>query len=282
MSEILITGCKGMLGSDLAQAGVALRHDIWACGTEQFDITDKSSAYQYIASRKPKIIIHSAAYTDVDLCEKNRERAYNVNVLGTSNLVTISRQLDIALLFFSTDYIFDGSNSSGYEESAEGKPVNYYGETKLEAERIISRELEKYWIVRTSWLFGQNGRNFVKTIVNKAKETTELSVVDDQVGSPTFTKDLAKATFGLISDPAAEYGIYHITNSEYCTWYEFAETILKEQNLGCQLTPIQSKDLNRAAIRPSCSILKNNKWLKLGYAPLRSYKSALKDYLRLL
>lgn len=276
---VLITGSRGMLGSDIVNCAIQRGLEIIPCGVEEFDITDRIQAKEFICKSKPSVVIHSAAYTDVDGCESKKEIAYDVNVTGTANIVKVCHELNIPLAYISTDYVFDGNSSVGYTEASKPNPINYYGYTKNLAEKIIQQELGKYYIVRTSWLFGKNGKNFVKTISAKALSSKELFVVDDQKGCPTYTADLAKAILSLIN--TEKYGIYHLTNSGYCTWHMFASNIIEELNFDCKVVPIKTSELDRAASRPLCSILDNSRWLKEGFAPLRNYREALKEYLNI-
>lgn len=275
--KVLITGAKGMLGSDLVEVFKEKNYEVFPCDIDDFDITDNMATRQYIKAKNPDLVLHPAAYTDVDGCETNEDFAYKVNALGTRNVAVACRELDIPMVHYSTDYIFDGTNSQGYKEFDQPGPLNAYGRSKLAGEKFIQQVLDKFYIVRISWLCGHKGKNFIKTILRLAREKKELTVVNDQTGSPTFTIDVAKATLQLVQRPT--YGIYHVTNSGYCTWYQFAKEICEFAGLDISIKPITTKELNRPALRPEYSILDNYHWKLEGYQPLRTYKEALREYL---
>lgn len=275
--EVLITGAKGMLGSDLVKIFRENANKVIPCDLEQFDITDIDSTVESIVAKKPDIVLHPAAYTDVDGCESNEDKAYKVNALGARNVAIACRELNIPMVYYSTDYVFNGKDSNGYKEFAQPNPLNAYGRTKLAGERFIQQILDKFYIIRISWLCGHNGKNFIKTILKLARERDNLTVVNDQTGSPTFTVDVAQATLQLVAKPT--YGIYHITNTDYCTWFQFAKEICEYAGIKVDIKPITSQEFNRPAVRPEYSILDNYHWKMEGYKPLRSYKAALKEYL---
>jgi dTDP-4-dehydrorhamnose reductase len=253
--------------------------------TLTLDITDSERTYTTITKINPDIVIHSAAYTDVDGSETNRDLAFRVNALGTRNIALACQKFDTELLYIGTDFVFDGEKVEPYVEFDRPNPQNIYAKSKYWGELYVNSLLNRFYIVRTSWLFGKNGKNFVNTILNLAKEKKEIEVVNDQTGSPTYTKDLARAIVQLIgaerenSSPGADlYGIWHITNSGQCSWYEFAREIL--QGPGVLVKPITSEKLKRQARRPKFSVLDNYVWRLQGWEPLRDWKEALKDYLK--
>ena len=268
--KILITGSKGMLGFDLREE--FKNFDLYAFDKEHLDITKKSHVMKNFKKIKPDIVINSAAYTDVDGSEINKRQALRVNAIAVRNIAMMCRKIGSVLVYFSTDYVFDGKNKSGYKENGKKSPVNYYGYTKSLGENYVSKIAEKYFIIRSSWLFGKNGKNFVQAILKKSN-ALEIKVVNDQVGSPTYTKDLAKATKELVQN--YEFGTYHITNSGCCTWFEFANEILKRANSKTKVVPIKSEELGRIAKRPKCSILINTKFKN----KLPFWNMALKNYL---
>ena len=276
--KVLITGCKGMLGQDLVKT-FAPCHDVAGVDIEDFDITDTNAAMKYIASNKPNLVIHSAAYTDVDGCEQNRDLAFRVNALGARNIAAACDEAGAGMVYISTDYVFDGTKPSPYYEYDNTNPLSVYGRTKLEGENFVKSLCRRHYIVRTSWLFGMNGKNFVRTMLNLSREKKILTVVDDQVGSPTYTADLAKALLELVAKPA--YGLYHITNEGYCSWYEFARYIFDTAGVGgTEVRPITTEELGRHAPRPRNSRLEKF-YLRLnGYTPLRSYKAAAEEYIK--
>jgi dTDP-4-dehydrorhamnose reductase len=253
--------------------------------TLELDITDSERIYKEVTRINPDIVIHTAAYTDVDGCEKNRDLAFRVNALGTRNIALACQRFDTELLYISTDYVFGGEKNEPYLEFDRPNPQSTYAKSKYWGELYIMWLLNKFYIVRSSWLFGKNGENFVNRILNLAKKKEEIEVVNDQTGSPTYTKDLARAIAQLIgaegedsTTRAKPYGIWHITNSGQCSWYEFAKEILRDT--GVLVKPITSEKLNRPARRPKFSVLDNYVWRLQGWEPLRHWKEALKDYLK--
>jgi len=277
--NILITGAKGILGSALFKILSPLNNVI-PCGIDDFDITDFEKASAFIAARKPDIIINCAAYTDVDGCEQNIEQAFLVNGKGTENIAIICKQLDIPIVQISTDYVFDGRKDKPYLEDDPVNPLSIYGKSKLAGEEAVQKTLEKFYIVRTSWLFGENGKNFVDTILKITKEKDELRVVNDQSGSPTYAVDLAKAISELIK--TTRYGIYHITNQGNCSWYEFTKVILDAANMKNKtVIPVTTDEFPRPAPRPKNSILENRLFKSIGFNLPRHYKEAVEEYITL-
>ena len=295
--RILITGACGMFGRDLIEV-LSEGHELYLLDVKPFpvslssqfstlplDITDGEKTYRQVTKINPDIVIHTAAYTDVDGCETNRDLAFRINGLGTRNIALTCQRFDTELLYISTDYVFDGEKGEPYAEFDRPNPQSIYAKSKYWGELYINSLSNRFYIIRSSWLFGKNGKNFVTTILNLAKEKKEIEVVNDQIGSPTYTKDLARAIAQLIgaeredsSNRANLYGIWHITNSGQCSWYEFAREIL--QGSGVLVKPISSEKLNRPAKRPKFSVLDNYVWRLQGWEPLRHWKEALKDYLK--
>lgn len=240
-----------MLGFDLMQH-ISARHEVKGVDIGEVDI--RSREMRALCSReKPSFVFHLAAYTQVDRAEEEQEIATAINVEGTANVVAACKDRDIPLLLASTDYVFDGKKTVPYLETDEPSPINVYGETKREAEKVVMEELSRWFIVRTSWLFGPHGKNFVETILRLADEREYLEVVDDQRGTPTYTMDLVRALEFFISDTA--YGIYHITNSGSCTWFDFAREIVSLTGTGVALRPASSEATGRPARRPAYSVL---------------------------
>jgi len=295
--RILITGACGMLGRDLVEV-FSERQELYLLdvqtfspslssrfSTLTFDITDSAKTYREITRINPDIVIHAAAYTDVDGCETNRDLAFRVNALGTRNIALACQRFDTELLYISTDFVFNGEKGEPYLELDRPDPQSIYAKSKYWGELYIESLLNRFYIVRSSWLFGKNGKNFVTTILSLAKQKKEIEVVNDQIGSPTYTKDLARAIAHLIGTEGKDsntrvslYGIWHITNSGQCSWYEFAKEIL--QDSGVRVKPITSEELNRPARRPKFSVLENGVWKLQGWKSLRHWKEALKDYLK--
>lgn len=277
--KVLITGSNGMLGHDLINA-LKERHDLIPTTSKTLDITDKKQTIDYIRDKKPDIVINSAAYTDVDGCEENRELAYSVNGEGVRNLALACRDIDCPLVHISTDYVFDGSATEPIREDGEIGPISVYGKSKLEGEEAIQEILDKYFIIRTAWLYGINGRNFPKTMLELAENHPEITVVYDEVGTPTYTPDLAEGISRLIETDY--YGIYHLTNSGSCSWCEFARYIFEIAGRDVKVIPVTASEFARPAPRPSYSVLDNSNWIERGFKPLRSYKDAIKEYIELI
>ena len=277
--KILITGSNGMLGHDLIEA-LKDNHELVLTTSRTLDITDKEQVFDFISQNKPDIVINSAAYTDVDGCEENQDLAYSVNGEGVKNLAFACREADSALLHISTDYIFNGENTRPWVEDDEIGPISVYGKSKLKGEQAILEILDKFFIVRTAWLYGVNGRNFPKTMLELAENHSQITVVYDEVGTPTYTPDLAKAISQLIE--TEHYGIYHITNSGSCSWCEFARYIFEVVGKDVEVIPVTAAEFARPAPRPHYSVLENRNWIKKGFEPLRSYKEAIKEYIGLI
>lgn len=273
--RILITGASGMLGHDLQRT--LKNHELILYNSKNLDITNKNLVSEKINEMKPDILINSAAYTNVDDCETNYEEAHKVNALGPKNLATVCKDLKIPLVHISTDYVFDGKKTEPLKENDNLGPQTAYGKTKLEGEQFIQKILDEYFIIRTAWLYGCDGNNFVKTMLNLSKSHNEINVVNDQIGSPTFTYDLAKGISEIIKTD--KYGVYHLTNSGSCSWYEFSKEIFKLANINVKVIPVTTEEFPRPAPRPKYSVLSNDKWIKQGFKPLRNYKEALKEYL---
>ena len=275
IKKILITGAKGMLGHDLIDK--LKDYEIIATDIDELDVT-KESAISQIKDSNPDIIVHLAAYTDVDGCEDNISQAFEVNALGTRNVAIASKELDIPMIYISTDYVFDGKKDSPYFEFDTPNPLNIYGKSKLAGEWFTQNLSPFPIIVRTSWLYDKYGKNFVYTILNLAKRNNTLKIVDDQIGSPTYTKDLAEALKLIIGSP--QPGIYHVTNSGFCSWYEFAKEILSLKTINVNVIPIKSEELKRPATRPKNSKLHNFIFYKTYGIHLPNWRSALKSFLQ--
>jgi dTDP-4-dehydrorhamnose reductase len=274
--SLLITGSNGMLGKALVER-LSKKYSIKAITREDADITDLDEIAKVIKKTKPDIVIHAAAYTKVDDCESNSIHANKINAIGTRNVAVACQKIDASMVYISTDYVFDGAKESPYTEFDITNPISVYGKSKLAGEKFVRQMLNRFYIVRTSWLYGEGGVNFIDTIINKAKTEKVLKVVDDQFGSPTYTKDLADKIGEIIS--RERYGIYHVTNSGSCSWFEFAKKIVEYSNIkGIDVIPIKSNALNRPAKRPANSVLQNF-MLELEAIPLlRSWDEAVGEY----
>ena len=244
------------------------------------DITDREKTIAEIASRRPDIIIHAAAYTDVDSCEQDPEEAHRVNAYGTETIALACQSCQAFLCYISTDFVFDGKKKTAYIEEDQPNPINIYGKSKLEGEKYVQSILKKFIIVRSSWLFGKGGRNFVDIFLKRVQSEKRLEVVNDQFGSPTCVKDLARAINRLIGSTERLSDIYHITNSGSCSWYEFAKEILRVKGVKkVVLEPATSERINRPARRPKMSILENRRYQEDTGEKLRHWEEALREYL---
>ncbi|WP_407391821.1 dTDP-4-dehydrorhamnose reductase [Methanobrevibacter sp.] len=277
--KILITGSNGMLGHDL-QDVLSKKHELILTTSKTLDITDKEHVIDFICDKKPDLVINSAAYTDVDGCEENQDLAYSINGDGVRNLALACKEIDCPLVHVSTDYVFDGSARDPIAEDGEIGPISVYGKSKLKGEEAILEILDKYFIVRTAWLYGINGKNFPKTMLELAKNHPEITVVYDEVGTPTYTPDLACGISQLIETDY--YGIYHLTNSGSCSWCEFARYIFEVAGCDVKVIPVTASEFARPAPRPSYSVLDNRNWVDNGFEPLRDYKEAIKEYIELI
>ena len=276
--KIVLTGAKGMLGSDV-DALARARHEVTATDKEELDITKADATRRFFAENEADVIINCAAYTDVDGCEADRDNAYLLNAVGPRNLAAAASEIGAALVHISTDYIFDGAKGSPYREDDAPNPISVYGATKLAGERFVQGLTGKHYIVRTQWLFGENGGNFVDTMLKLAKVKDSLSVVNDQFGSPTYARDLAAAIVALIQRPA--YGVYHITNGGVVSWYDFAREIFRQAGVKATVTPCTTAEFPRPARRPAYGALENRRWKANGHPPLRPFGEALADYLKI-
>lgn len=275
----MITGANGMLGRDLMQS-LEEKHVLIGATMDDFDITNLDLTVNFIKEIKPDIVIHSAAYTDVDGCESNVDTAFKVNSLGARNVAVACNENNAAMVYISTDYVYDGTKGQPYIEYDRTNPMSIYGKSKLAGENYVKDFLNKHYIIRTSWLYGLNGKNFVTTMLNLGKTKDEINVVSDQMGSPTYTPDLAQAIGKLIEKQT--YGTFHITNSEHCSWYDYAKEIFEIANIDIRVNPITTEELKRPAPRPKYSVLDNYCWKLEGYESLRPYKEALREYMNSL
>ncbi len=270
--KTLILGAKGMLGCELMEAFKDF--ELYGWDKEEIDIASQTQVNLKISKLKPSIIINAAAYTDVDGCEANKELAMRINGQAVGYLASVCKKIGAVFIHYSTDYVFSGDNPDGYKEAdIPQNPLNIYGQSKLLAEILLKKNVERYYLLRTSWLFGRFGKNFVETMLKLAKNQNELKIVSDQRGKPTYAFDLAQRTREIISR-RLPYGIYHVTNEEATTWYDFAKKIFEIKNLKIRLGPCSSQEFSRPAKRPQCSILLNTK-----LSPLRSWQKALNEYL---
>lgn len=276
--KVLVTGVKGQLGYDV-MAELAKRN-IEAIGVDidEMDITDKISVEKVIGEAAPDVVVHCAAYTAVDAAEDNEALCRRVNADGTRNIAGVCKKLDCKMVYISTDYVFDGQGTRPWEPDDERHPLNVYGQTKYEGELAVQENLSKYFIVRIAWVFGKNGKNFVKTMLKLAETHDKLTVVNDQFGSPTYTYDLARLLVDMIQTD--KYGIYHATNEGICTWYEFACEIFRQAGVKIEVTPVPASEYPTKAKRPENSRLDKSKLTENGFERLPSWQDALRRYIK--
>lgn len=279
MNKILVTGGSGQLGYDLVKKLKEKNYEVLAPSSSEMNIMDEKSVTEVIEKFAPNIIFHCAAYTAVDKAEDEQEACYNINVNGTQNIVNVAKKINAKIVYISTDYVFDGTKDGIYTEEDKTNPINYYGYTKYCGEEIV-KKIEDYLIVRISWVFGINGKNFIKTMLNLSQTKEEISVVSDQIGSPTFTEDLSDLLIRMIENN--KYGIFHATNEDYCSWYEFAKYIFEINNINIKVNPILTKDYKTAAKRPLNSKLSKDKLESENLEKMPNWQDATRRYCKML
>ncbi len=278
--KVAITGVRGMLGSDLMRL-FQQEHEVLGLDLHNCNILDAARLHDVIAPFRPDVIIHTAAYTNVDKAESDQDAAFALNETGTKNVAEAAKACQAKLVYISTDYVFDGTKGTPYAEDDAPSPLGAYGWSKWRGEEqirtLFSEKTASFLIVRIAWLYGKHGKNFVETILNLAQQQDTLRVVNDQFGAPTYTQDVARALQALIRCDAS--GIVHVTNSGQCTWHEFAERILEIAGIqGVTVLPISSAELNRAAPRPAYSVLRLDKFTQLTGQSPRHWKDGLRAY----
>lgn len=274
--RILVTGSKGQLGFDVINELKKRGHTPVGVDIDEMDITDPVMTRSVITSSEVEAVIHCAAYTAVDAAEENQELCRKINVGGTQHVAGVCRDLDLKLMYISTDYVFNGQGERPWHPDDTREPLNIYGQTKYEGELAVER-LDKYFVVRIAWVFGQNGKNFVRTMLNLGKSGKDVNVVNDQVGSPTYTYDLAKVLADMIETD--KYGRYHVTNEGTCSWYEFAVEIFRQAGLDVTVHPVDSSQFPAKAKRPSNSRMNKEKLDQAGFHRMPSWQDALARYL---
>ncbi|MGA5688513.1 dTDP-4-dehydrorhamnose reductase [Cytobacillus pseudoceanisediminis] len=276
MVKILITGAHGQLGKELVRK-LHHSHSIISLGKEELDITNQDQAGNVIWHYKPHYIIHTAAFTSVEQCEVDRKKAFEVNALGAGIVAKAAEKVDARIFYISTDYVFDGKKHSPYTVEDNPNPLSIYGMSKLLGERLVQLS-NNASIIRTSWLFGHDGSNFVKTMLKLAKVGKEVKVVNDQIGCPTYVSDLAETILQLLDK---KNGIYHVCNTGYCSWFTFAQTIFEEAGFDLKLAkPVTTKEYGAICPRPPYSVMEQNSLVKQGIKPLRHWKKALNEFMR--
>lgn len=272
--KVLVTGANGQLGYDVVKELQKQNIECYGATRQDFDVVDFNATKEFITNYMPDVVIHCAAYTAVDKAEDEQGLCYLVNASATENIAEICKKINAKMLYISTDYVFDGTKDGFYEVDDEPNPINVYGKTKLLGEQAVQRILDKYFIVRISWVFGEHGNNFVKTMLRLGKEHKEISVVADQYGSPTYTADLASLLVEMIQTD--KYGIYHTTNEGLCTWAEFAEEIFKIVDMDVKVNHITTAEYPTKAKRPINSRLSKRCLIINNFKKLPAWQSSLK------
>lgn len=279
--RVLVTGVKGQLGYDVVKELESKGIKAVGVDIEEMDITDADAVDKVITEANVDAVIHCAAYTAVDAAEDNEEICRKINAGGTKNIADVCKKLDIKMMYISTDYVFDGQGIEPWKPDCKDyNPLSIYGQTKLEGELLVSENLDKYFIVRIAWVFGVNGKNFIKTMLNVGKKFDTVKVVSDQIGTPTYTYDLAKLLVEMIQSD--KYGYYHATNEGgYISWYDFTLEIFKQAGYDTNVVPVTTEEygLSKAA-RPFNSRLDKSKIAENGFTPLPVWQDALERYLK--
>lgn len=281
--KILVTGAKGQLGKKIIDL-LSKKYELVLTDTDEMDITDKLKVHKVIKLSSPDFIIHGAAYTKVDLAEDESELCFKINVQGTKNLAAAAKSFNVPILYISTDYVFDGEKGQPYTEDDAADPLSVYGKSKFDGEEYIRKTCDKYYILRVAWLFGElpdghPGTNFVETMLRLGKERDSLTVVNDQIGSPTYTKDLVEVFDKIVIDKTIPYGTYHFSGNNPCSWYDFAKEIFRLASVEIDLKPITSDQYPRKAKRPSYSYLSKEKVEKTMHLKVRGWQDMIKEYL---
>lgn len=276
--KILVTGAKGQLGQDVVRIFSEKGHDVLGCSSQELDITNQQQCESVILGYLPDAIIHCAAYTAVDAAETDEDAAYLVNAVGSRNVAVAAEKVGAKMCYISTDYVFNGNDPSPYREYDNTDPQTVYGKSKRAGEVLVQSLAFEYFIVRTSWVYGAHGNNFVKTMLKLGAEKPSLQVVHDQIGSPTYTVDLAYFLEELVHSEA--YGVYHASNAEACSWYEFAQAIFEEANLKPELLPCTTEQYPRPAPRPSNSVMEHLSIRTNGFKDLRPWREALHEFVK--
>ncbi|HUU54939.1 MAG TPA: dTDP-4-dehydrorhamnose reductase [Armatimonadota bacterium] len=275
--RVMVTGAKGMLGGDLCEV-LDPAHEVIRADLDDFDITEAKEARRALAAARPQMVIHCAAWTDVDGCERNPERAFQQNARGTWNVAAAATGVGASLVYMSTDFVFDGAKGEPYTEFDPPNPINVYGASKLAGEEAVRRLVPQHYILRTAWLFGRRGRHFVSAILKAAAEREEIDVVADQFGSPTYARDLARAIADLVVTGRLFPGTCHLVNSGVCSWAELAGEALRAAGSQARVHPIPAAEWPSPAHRPAYSALRS-RWLEIqGLPAMRDWREAVRSY----
>ncbi|MGF6989411.1 dTDP-4-dehydrorhamnose reductase [Lachnospiraceae bacterium PF1-21] len=279
--KLLVTGSKGQLGTDLLNELEKRGHQFIGVDVEEMDITDEAKVREVLMSAEVDGVIHCAAHTAVDRAEDEVDLVRKINALGTEYIAKCCGEKDIPMMYISTDYVFDGEGETPWDpDDLDRRPLNIYGQTKYEGELAVEKYVKDYYIVRIAWVFGLNGNNFIKTMLKLSESRSELDVVEDQVGSPTYTYDLARLLVDMMETD--KYGRYHATNVGFCSWYEFAKEIFRQAGVEMKVNPVTSDKFPAKAKRPHNSRMDQSKLIENGFVPLPTWQDALKRYLEVI
>jgi len=276
--KVLVTGVKGQLGYDVVRILKERNIEHLGVDIDDFDITDEKATREYISKYQPDTVVHCSAFTAVDKAEENPELCKKVNVDGVKNIAMVCKDLNAKMMYISTDYVFPGDGTTAYKPDDKTGPLSMYGQTKLDGELATKEFVEKFFIVRISWVFGVNGNNFIKTMLRVGKDKEEITVVNDQFGSPTYTADLAPLLCDMIE--TEKYGTYHATNEGICSWSDFAAVIFEEAGYETKVKPISTEEYGAVAYRPKNSRMDKSRLDEMGFSRLPSWQDALKRYLK--
>lgn len=275
--KVIVTGAGGQLGTDVAAIFKQKGHDVIDLGRSQLDIANQQACNDIVSATQPDVIVHCAAYTAVDAAESEEDQAYLVNAVGSRNIAVAAEKTGAKVCYISTDYVFDGTATEPYREYDNTNPRTVYGKSKRAGEQLVQTLCSRYFIVRTSWVYGKNGNNFVKTMLKLGREKPSLQVVHDQIGSPTYTVDLATFLLELVA--TEKYGVYHASNTGSCSWYEFAKAIFEEAGIETEVRPCTTEEFPRPAPRPKNSVLDHGSIRTNGFEELRHWRDALKEFI---
>ncbi|MDM8533941.1 dTDP-4-dehydrorhamnose reductase [Clostridiaceae bacterium HSG29] len=275
--KFMVTGRNGQLGYDVMMRLKEMEFEVIAPRRDEFDLINKDRVKKYIIKEKPDVIIHCAAYTAVDNAEEEKALCYLVNGEGTRAVAEVGKDINAKVVYISTDYVFDGLGQEPHSEEKKPNPINYYGYTKEQGEKIVRELIDKHFVIRTSWVYGLNGNNFVKTMLKLAESRNEINVVSDQIGAPTYTKDLAEFIVNLVQ--TKEYGTYHGVNEGYCSWYEFSKVIFKKLGINMKINPVPTDKYQTKAQRPLNSRLSKKNIDKVGLRRLPHWEEALTRFI---
>lgn len=276
--RVLVTGVRGQLGHDVMNELAKRGYEGIGVDVQEMDITDRDCVERVMREARPDKVVHCAAWTAVDDAEDKEELCRKVNAYGTENIARMCRELHAPMIYLSTDYVFDGEGTRPWEPDDERHPLNVYGQTKYEGELAVEKYLDEYFIVRIAWVFGVNGKNFIKTMLRLSETHDTLTVVNDQIGSPTYTYDLARLLVDMLE--TEKYGRYHATNQGLCSWYEFAKEIFRQAGREVKVLPVSSEEYPAKARRPHNSRMNQDKLREMGFEPLPAWQDALGRYLK--